>query len=159
MIVVTATLSDLLFVAHRMRDDEIEQYLAITGNEAYDPDDCVRSVLQVMGEVNFCMLDADGNPYCIGGYDEIRPKVWQTWMMGTPDGWKNHWRDITKLSRRTMDALLSSSRAHRVQCYALASRTEAHDWYRRGLGMTFEATVQKLFADGQDGVCYVKVKE
>jgi hypothetical protein len=159
MNVVTPTISDILYIAGRMRDDEIAQYLALTGLSEYDPDVCTRTVLRVMGDVNFCLLDADGLPYCVGGYDEIRPMVWQTWMMGTPEGWEKHWMDITKFSRRTMDSLLASDRAHRVQCYALATRTEAQEWYKRGLKMEFEGTLRKLFADGQDGVCYVKVKE
>lgn len=159
MNLVTPTVGDILYIAGRMREDEIAQYLALTGLTEYDPDVCTRTVLRVMGEVNFCLLDSDGLPYCVGGFDEIRPKVWQTWMMGTPDGWDKHWREITKASRRLMDNLLASGRAHRVQCYALATRTQAQEWYKRGLKMDFEANVRKLFADGQDGVCYVKVKE
>lgn len=152
------TVLDIAYVTSRMRKDEIEQFLAITGDTDYDPDDCARMVIRSMGEINFALLDSDGMAYCVGGYDEVRPKVWQTWMVGTHEGWETNWRTITKASRRTMDYLLESGRANRIQCYSLPTRTMAQEWYKRGLGMVLEGTVKNMFADGQDAVCYIKTR-
>lgn len=151
-------IEDLAWLAKRMRPDEIAQYLALTGQTEYDPDQCARALASISG-VNFVLVDREGYPVCAGGFEEVRLKVWQTWMVGTTEGWAKHWRAITKHSRRLMDNLLASDRAHRVQTYALASRRAAHVWYERGLGQTFEGVHRGLFADGQDGVCYAKVKE
>lgn len=156
---VRPLVEDVAYLSRRMREDEIEQWLALTGFAEYDPDRAARSIIATMGEVNFCLVDADERAIVVGGYDEIRPKVWQTWMVGTKEGWERHWRSITKAARRTMDSLLDSGRAHRVQTYALASRTAAHEWYRRGLGMTYEGTHRRHFASGADAVCYAKVLE
>ena len=150
---------DVYHISLNMREDEIEQYLAITGLDNYDPDVCTRTVLGMMGEIRFCLFDDDGQAYCIGGYLEISPKVFQTWMMGTNEGWEKHWRSITKFSRRTMDALLESDRCNRIQCTSLSTREFTHNWYKRGLGMKYESLIQKYYADGRDAVCYVRIKE
>jgi hypothetical protein len=159
MNLVTPTVLDIYHIALRMRDDEQAQYLAWAQVEQYDPDEATRMVLSMMGEVNFALLDENGEAYCVGGFTESRPKVWQSWMMGTDDGWKNHWREITKASRRIMDTLLASDRCHRIHDYSLVTRTAAHRWYVKGLGMKFSHNEQKWFSDGQDAACYIRVKE
>lgn len=156
---ISPTVGDILYIASRMREDEIEQFLAMTGLKEYDPDVMTKAVLGSMGNVSFVLLDNDAVPYCAGGFTQVLPMVWQTWMMGTPIGWEKNWRDITKYSRRMMDNLLKSGQANRIQCYSLRARTNAQLWYKRGLGMKFESHIEKLFADGQDGTCYVKIKE
>lgn len=153
------TVLDIALVASQMREDEIDQYLSFSGVKEYDPDEFVKMVIAGLGADSFVLYGDDELPYCIGGYVEVRPYVWQTWMMGTQDGWDKHWRTITKESRRTMDELLKSGRAHRIQCYSLSARISAHNWYKRGLGMKFECVAQKLFADGRDACCHIKVRE
>lgn len=153
------SLEDICYVADNMRQDEIEQHLSITGKTEYYPNEFVARVLDFMGEIRFGMYDNDGVPYCIGGYTEVSPMVWQTWMMGTQEGWEKNWRSITKLSKRTMDNLLDSPICHRIQCYSLHSRHKTHEWYRRGLGMEFEGIRYKRFADGQNAACHIKIKE
>lgn len=153
------SVEDIFIVAKNMRQDEIDQYLSITGYDEYDPNDFTRSVLDCMGEIRFCLYDNDSMPYCVGGLIQVRPKVWQTWMAGTQEGWDKNWRSITKLSRRAIDDLLKSNLCNRVQCYSLHSRHKTHEWYRRGLGMDFESINHKFFADGQNAACHVKIKE
>ena len=151
--------NDIFHVAYRMRQDEVDQYLSITGYSEYNPFEFVESVLASKGEIEFGLYDNDGMPYCVGGLIQVRPKVWQTWMAGTQEGWDKHWRSITKLSRRAIDDLLKSNLCNRVQCYSLHSRHKTHEWYRRGLGMDFESINHKFFADGQNAACHVKIKE
>ena len=73
-------------------------------------------------------------PAAAGGYHMTFEGVWQSWMVGTEDGWKNHWRSITKGCRWLADALFDQG-ARRLQTSALASRTEAIRWYIKGLKM------------------------
>lgn len=153
------SIQDFLDVAYNMREDEVEQYLSIVGKDKYVPEEFVKTMLQYMSEITFVLYDNDGVACCIGGLVETRQKVWQTWMMGTQEGWDNHWRSITKLSRRVIDDLLNSNMGHRVHCYSLHSRHKTHEWYRRGLGMDFESINHKFFADGQNAACHVKIKE
>lgn len=157
--VVFPSVLDVYHVASRMRDEEIEQYLAATGLEAFDPDECTRRTLGIMGEFSFAILDLEGLPIVVGGYIETRDKVFQSWMMGSNEAWGKHWRTITKVSRRTMDALLSSGRAHRISDYSLCARNKAQDWYKGGLGMEFSHVERKWFANGADANCYIKLSE
>lgn len=148
---------DLAFLARRMRADEIAQYLALTGAKVYEPDDAARNFVVLQGQ-KFVLIGPDNLPFCAGGFEEIRPDVFQTWMVGTEEGWAKHWRAITIHSRRLMQNLLDTG-ARRIQTYALASRTKAHEWYRRGLLQQYEGTCRQFFADGQDAVLYARVRE
>jgi hypothetical protein len=149
---------DIAWLCGAMRADEIQQWLALTGRTEYDADLAARGLLALAGP-SFCLVDRSGIPFCAGGFEEVRPKVWQTWMVGTEDGWARYWRAITKYSVTLADNLLADGSAHRIQTYALASRERAHEWYERGLKMQFEATHRRFFADGQDAVCFARVQE
>ena len=149
---------DVGWLSERMRPDEIAQWCALTGHATYDPELAARSIVATMGPLAFCLVGPDNMPVVVGGFTEDRPGVFQTWMVGTEEGWAKHWRAITRHSRRSIDALLESGRAHRIQTHALASRTAAHAWYER-LGMQREGTLRSYFADGQDAVVFSKVRE
>lgn len=152
----STTLDDFAYIARRMREDEQDQWCALVGRAEYDADLCARGLAAINGP-SFTLL-SDGTPFCIGGFDPIRPGVYQTWMAGTLAGWVHHWRAITKNSRRLMDHLLANG-AHRIQTIALASRVDAHEWYARGLQQSWEGVHRGWYADGRDAVCYARVKE
>lgn len=141
-----------------MRPDEIAQWKALTGYETYEPNSAALGFAMMQGPT-FVLVGDDGVPVVAGGLEPIRPKVYQTWMVGTMDGWGKHWRAITKASRRLIDDLLASGEANRVQTMALTTRTEAHEWYRRGLGMDYEATLRGFFSDGSSAALFAKVRE
>lgn len=149
-------LQDWVYLAHHMRDDERAQWEALTGMP-YDADFAARGFANTPG-VAFVLIGADNKPIVGGGFEEIRPKVWQTWMAGSPEGWGTNWRAITKYSRRLINDLFASGRAQRVQTYALESRKAAHQWYLRGLGQSYESTLPKFYSDGQSAVCYARVE-
>lgn len=156
---VDPTVFDVGWLSERMREDEIAQWCALTGHATYDPNLAARAIVATMGPLAFAVVGSDNLPVAVGGFTEDRPGVFQTWMVGTADGWARHWRGITKHSRKVMDGLLASGRAHRIQTHALAGRRAAHVWYERGLGMTREGTLRRYFADGQDAVVFSKVRE
>ena len=149
---------DIAYLSRRMRADEVEQWLALTGFTDYDPNEAARAVLATMGEVAFCLVDAHDRPIVAGGFTRVRPGVWQSWMIGTDESWAAHWRSITKAARKTMDRLLATPDCNRVQTLALESRTEAHRWYVEGLGMVDEGPKRRVFANGADGREFSKVK-
>ena len=154
--IVPATVADIACVAIHMRPDEIEQWLALTGVAHYVPDVAVRAVVNT-GDPCWAMVDMSGRPFVVGGMHVDRPGVASLWMMGTMAGWALHWRVITKTAKRFIAGLLDGD-MHRVEVTALASRTEAHRWYRR-LGLNIEEPRRAWFADGSDGVCFAAVGE
>ena len=144
----------LLYLCERMRDDEIEQYMAFVPIEYFDPDECAIRFMTYPGP-KFTVIGKDGFPACAGGYHEVLPGVWQSWMVGSCEGWKDGWRSITKGSRWLIQELFLMG-ARRVQTNALASRTKTHEWYERGLGLKLEGVWCKYGLQGQDVVNYAR---
>lgn len=147
----------LYWLCERMRPDEIDQYVALTGAEGFDPMIAARGMCN-SGGLRFTVLQRDGLPAAAGGYIEVEPGVWQSWMVGTPEGWAEQWRSITKAVRWLMAGLFESG-ARRLETSALADRTEAREWYERGLGLQYEGTWRARAHDGRDVVCYSRVAE
>ena len=89
---IPVTPSVIEYLCRNMRQDEIDQYLALTGAEEYDP--CVAAVgFLNQGGVRFAGADEDGKPYCAGGWFPTGVGgVWQSWMVGTQAGWDTRWR-------------------------------------------------------------------
>lgn len=147
---------DYAYIAARLRPDEQEQFAAFVGAERYNPDTAARAWL-LTGGLAYCLIDAEGRPFALGWFEQLRPGVWETSGIGTMDGWARHWYAITRESRRRMAALFADG-AHRIQIVALASRTEACAWYEKGLGMQREGVLRGHCANGADAVVYSRIK-
>jgi len=143
---------DFAYIAGRMRPDEQAQFVAFTGADHYQPNVAARSYVMA-GGLAYVLVDRGNRPVAVGWFDELRPGVWETTGIGTLDGWAKHWRAITKESRKRMQALFDDG-AHRIQIISLATRTDAHRWYERGLGMKNEGTLRGYCADGSDAVIH-----
>lgn len=148
------TMLDLLKLCSDARPDEIEQYQELTGNE-WLMDEVANEHYNRQG-TKFVLLDGD-YPIVAGGWDLLIDGVWQSWMVGTMSNWGTHWRSITKYTRRTMDAMFEDG-ARRLQTCATAKRTEACEWYRRGLLMQREGVFRGWGVNGEDMVMYARVK-
>lgn len=148
-----ALLADLVFIAQRMRPDEVAQWCALTGR-GYSADAMVRALANLPADV---LVGRDNMPVLAGGIDTLRPGVGEAWMIGTLDGWAQYGVAITRWGRKILTSALASG-FHRVQTVALESRTAAHEWYERGLGMRREAVLPGYFADGQSGVMFAKTR-
>lgn len=146
----------IAWVCDRLRADEIEQYEAFTGL-VWNAEDGAASFIAKPGP-KFTILDADGMPAAVGGYEEVMRGVWQSWMCGTDAGWETCWRSITKGSRWVADQLLDGA-AHRLQTNCLASRAKTMEWYERGLGLKREGVMRKLGVRGEDAVMFSLTKE
>jgi hypothetical protein len=149
---------ELFDLCNRMCAEEKDQFCAATGAAVYDPEAAAR-VLVGIGGWQFCLLDDAGAPVAAGGFVEVRPMVWQSWMVVAEGGWESHWRELTKSCRRMMKRLFGSGKCHRIETVALASRTKAGRWYMKALGERFEGVARAWFPDGRDAAIYAKVKE
>ena len=151
----TPIVEDFAYLARRMRPDEIDQFLAFSGATEWSPDSAARELLAKRG-ASFVLVDPGNLPVVAGGFEPISRGVVEAWMLGTIDGWAEHWRRITTACRRLMDAQFANG-VHRVQICALASRTKTHEWYERGLGMQREGVLRRYCADGSDAVMFSRI--
>ena len=150
--------SHLLYLCDRMRDDEIEQHRAIVGGGEFNPDAAAIGLMAIPGAIKFTLVDDDSLPLAAGGWHEVFPGVWQSWMVGTQPAWEKHWRSITKGCRWVMDGLFQQAGARRLQTNALASRTQAIEWYERSLGMKREGTWRGFGINGEDVALFSRVR-
>lgn len=154
--VVPCTMWHLLYLCERMRADEIAQYEALTGR-TFQPETAALGFANMTGH-KFTVLGPDNLPAAAGGYDEVSQGVWQSWMVGTEDGWRTSWRALTKATRWLMEGILASG-ARRLQTTGLASRTKALEWYTRGLGLQREGTMRAVGVHGEDVAMFARVRE
>lgn len=148
------TVIDFLAVCQRLCPDEREQFEAFTG-EKYDPEQLAAAYSLRDGPS--WVLVADGQPLVIAGFDMLRPGVWQDWLLSVPEAWSEaHWRAVSRRARRVMDAMLRSE-AHRLQCVSLASRVQAHRWYRV-LGLELEGTLRAYGANGENALMFSRLR-
>ena len=152
--IASLLVSDLVILSHSMRPDEKAQWCAVTGAAEYDADAAARMLAGLTG-ISYCLVGADGTPQVAAGFEQVRPKVWQAWMAGTLDAWRDHWKLLTRECKRRGDELLASGAANRLQILAMPEREAAHRWYE-ALGYHFEVQHARYFADGSDAVCYVR---
>lgn len=155
MKLVKPTLLDLIRLHADARPDEIEQYTAITGAR-WDVDELAHHHFGLDG-VKFCLLDHAGDPVVAAGFHPVGARTMRSWMVGSMDAWADHWRTITKITRRTMDTLISQD-ISRLETYALASRTQACEWYERGLHMQFEGIQRCRGMNGEDVAMYSRIR-
>ena len=149
-------LEDFAALARDMRPDEVEQFVAMSG-VGYDAQVAARGFINAAGP-KFVLIDPKGMPVLAGGFLPVAPMVSEAWMLGSLATWDQHWRSITRAARRLIDGHLKHD-AHRVQIVSLASRTRAHHWYEKALGMQHEGRLRRFCGDGQDAMMHAKVRE
>lgn len=153
---VKPLLVDFVYVCQRLPEDQRRQWTAFSFDGA--PYDAERAALALASKAGpqWCLVHADGTPIAIGGYDMLREGVWQDWLIGTEEGWRDHWRSITRACNRVMRRMLETE-AHRLQCVALADRTMAHRWFG-AVGLTYEGTLHRYGYNGEDAVMYARTR-
>lgn len=153
---VPTTLLHLHYICHRMRADEIEQYVVFMGLDEYNPDLAAAHFHSLAGP-RLTVLGVDGLPAAAGGYYEIFPGVWNSWMAGTQDGWDTHWRSLTKATRWLMDHVIDHFGARRLQTAVLATRKQTQQWYDKSLLMVYEGTWCGYGRKGEDMAHYSRL--
>lgn len=152
--VITSSLSVLTYLCERARPDEIEQFEALT-HTPYDPEAAAVAFWR-SGKWSLAVAHPNGEPAAAGGYEQVQPGVWQSWMVGTVKGWEEMWIDIHRTTRFLTEALVDSGLARRLQTNALAKRAEALEWYTR-LGLQYEGTMRGAGAMGEDVAWFGRV--
>lgn len=150
------SLVDILRMTHNAREEEIEQHEALYG--PWNAEAVAADLFTKVGH-KFVLLTDAGEPVVVGGWDPLIDGVWQSWMVGTAEGWEQHWRSITKFSHKVMRTMFQSCGARRLQTNGLAKRVLACKWYAEGLGMTHEGTMRGFGLNGEDLAFYSRVKE
>jgi hypothetical protein len=153
---VDGTLGHLEDIVPNMRSDEIEQFLAVTGEKAFDPlDACF--IFARIGGPRWTITDGHGIPLVTGGLEEVRPGVGRAWMAGSLRSWEAYGWQITRIVRRMFDYAVGQGIYDRIEILALPARASACDWYKRGLGFEFEG-LRKRYHNGHDFVAYTKTR-
>lgn len=152
-----ATLCDLIEVCAQMRPDERDQYVALSGAVLYDFERAAAS-LYATGGVRFLLVSGAGERLAVGGFEDIRPGVWRSWLVATPAAWGRHWRSLTEASRFVADCLFEDG-AHRIEDVMLADRERAGWWCQRGLGMQLDGILPNYAADGRDVAVYSRTRK
>lgn len=151
----------LLFLCERMRADEIEQYLALTGAAEFKPDVAALGManMAAAGPSFTIVAEIDGAnvPVVSGGFTEVIPGVWSSWMVGSKEGWDLHWRKITKGTLWVFGFMFETMQARRLQTNALASREAACWWYERSLKMQPEGIWARFGRNGEDVACFARL--
>jgi hypothetical protein len=150
----------LVYLCHQMREEEREQYTVMTG-QIYHPGQAARRFINAAGDAprlcSVTVVGADGYPAVAGGYEYVSPGVWQSWMLGTAQGWAGHWRSITKASRWVADRAFDIG-AHRLQIQCLTSRRAALTWFDKALGFSPEGVMRGYGPAGQDVALYARLR-
>lgn len=144
-------------IAERMRPDEQDHWLALSGAASYDADTAAVGFINTPG-VRFAILGMDGMPCVVGGFLRLRGNVFESWMAGTLAGWDVQWRTITRAARWAVREQFRAG-ADRIQVTTLASRVLACDWYEKALGMYCEGIIVRAGAHGEDLVTFATLKE
>lgn len=153
---VPPMVQDFAYLAQHMREDEKQQFVAMTGADSFRADVAARAYVMTPG-TSWAMIDAQGRALFAGGFEPLRPGVYAAWMIGTPEAWAAHWHAVTRRVRKLMDALFADG-AHRIELQTLATRVEACRWYVDGLGLQYEGTHFRACADGQDVRMYARTQ-
>lgn len=148
-------LRDFVLIAATMRMDEREQFMAFSGMSSYDPDIVALALANQRGPKWVVLNEVDSPLFC-GGFEPIRPGVFEAWLAGPESTWREHGHLVSRVCRREVDALLKRG-AHRVQVTALANRSRAHVWYERALGMEREGVHHGYGSNGEDAVTFARV--
>jgi hypothetical protein len=145
----------VLYIAERMRPDEISHWLAVTGAKEYDPEVAAAGFINTPG-LRFTVTNRDGTPAFIVGWYEAAPACWIGWAIGTMAGWDEQWRSITKAVVWLLGEVERNGARH-MAISTIAERLDARRWYRRSLKLTYEGRHRAAGAQGQDIVFYSRI--
>lgn len=150
---------ELLRVCCTPQADEVEQYIALTG-EDWIVDDVAAALYAKDGIKLVIMTDNDeSEPIAVGGFDLIAPGVWQSWMICVEGAWDKYAVEITNHCNAIIENMFEQADTRRIQTLALTSREQACKWYVKGLRMTQESVAKQFGTAGEDVACFVRFRE
>lgn len=154
------TLQDFVVLCAQMRPDEVEQWRALVdpdcmSNGRLDFEKAAVWCYQVPG-LKFSLFAGD-RLLLAGGYFQVTDGVYRSWMVGTMDAWRDHWRSITEATRFVMDCIFEDGSARRLETYVLDSRALTAKWYARGLKMEREGVLRGYGYGGENVAVYSRL--
>jgi len=149
-------LLDFLIVADQLPDEQRACMEAFTG-EPYTVDGAAIGNFTTQGP-KWTIKTEDHRPIAVGGYVYQRKGVWRDFMLSTPEAWSpENWFTVTRMTRRSGDAMFKNGIAHRLECVTLASRTKAIEWITM-LGLHQEGILHGFAANGADAIMLARVQ-
>lgn len=149
------TLLDVLAMCLQMPAEERQQYEAFTG-VPYDPDSAAVEAWS-WGGPRWAAVDENDVPAAVGGFIRQRKGVYRTWFFAPESMWPVHGRELTRVVRRLISAMLASD-AHRIETIALASRKRACQWYST-IGLWQESVQRGYGVGGEDAAVFVALRK
>ncbi len=159
--VIPCRVAHLAYLSSCMREDEMAQFLAVTGAKEFSADHAAHRFIDTASRSHgfaFTVLRADNTPAVAGGYELVAPGVWQSWMVGCDEGWSEQWRSITKVTLWLMERMFEHG-ARRLQTNAMTSRVRTIEWFERSLGLQREGVFRQFGARGEDFAMFARVRE
>lgn len=157
MNIVPASLWHLNYVCEHIREDEIEQFKVMRGLDEFNPDlAAARFYNPEMPQ--FTVIGINRMPAVVGGYSFVAPGVWESWMVGTEQGWRENWRTITKATLKMIGQMFESG-ARRLETVCLENRVKANEWHERSLHLKREGIKYNYGQNGENVVMFAAVKE
>lgn len=138
-------------VCASMRENEVRQLMAFSDGSEFDHEVAARVVINKPG-VRFTVVDSSDSPLVVGGYMEVASGVWQSWMIGTDEAWRFHWRQITKASLWLKEKMFEGG-ARRLQDSCLVEREDACKWIQ-AIGFRLEGVWKEFGINGEDVAFY-----
>jgi hypothetical protein len=93
----------------------------------------------------------NGQPICIGGFIEARPRVVSMMLFATEDFFRIG-LGITRFTVKTMMPRLEAAGVHRFEAASLAGYTEVHEWL---VTLGLNAETEPLLNFGKNGEAFV----
>lgn len=135
-----ATYAAAVYIARHMREGDKEEILPLIPRAE---DLALRASASAYSKI----ATVNGKPVSIFGASETVSKCWQVFMFATDD-WPLVATTVTKHIKRKMSRYLYDTGANRLECRALDTHTEAHEWLEF-LGAKKESEVEEYGANGR----------
>lgn len=145
MKVDAATKQDVRYVAERMRDRDVEEFLAVSRLSGRDA--LVEAIVGRYGEHDDVIVACDEEPIAVGGLIHHRPHVGTLMFFATP-ALHTIGSDLTRFIKKSLFPGYTLRGTHRIECASIAGYDETHRWLEV-LGLHQEAVMPGYGRDGQ----------
>jgi hypothetical protein len=142
-----ATFENVRYVAERMRDEDLREFLALS--TAHNRIELVEALVKAYGEhpAVFCVYDGD-EPVAIGGLIQHRPNVGTVLFFATdriaePD----IGMALTRFIKQRLLPRYRDNGMHRIEAVSIEGHTQAHRWIE-AIGLPQEGPPMRGFGKG-----------
>lgn len=149
MRVDAANPADVRYVAERMRERDVEEFMAVS--PFAERSDLVDALVERYGEhPDVIVAYGENGPVAVGGLVHHRPRV-GTLLFFASDDLPKIGPDLTRFIKQRLFPGYTAKGTHRIECASIAGYEETHRWLGV-LGLKEECQMSKYGRDGQDFV-------